>query len=156
MAARQIAKDRARQEREQVSRFDAAPEYRRDRVRDAVAARYLALEAEPQFQRAMQVRGINEPSTFLSDIGAARTFTGSLPSADAYITVMAERHRDAHRRWTANDIFDIDALSIAVPYCDVVLTDKAAAHSANATGLAARLEATVLAELDDLAEELAK
>ncbi|MDQ1583824.1 MAG: hypothetical protein QOF36_1878 [Microbacteriaceae bacterium] len=155
MAARQIAEKRAGQERDQVSRFDAAPEYRRDRLRDTVAARYLALEAEPQFQRAMRVRGINKPSVFLSDIDTARMFTASLPSADAYITVMAGRHRDANRRWTANDIFDIDALSVAVPYCDVVLTDKAAAHSANATGLAARLDATVLAKLDDLVAELA-
>jgi hypothetical protein len=30
------------------------------------------------------------------------------------------------RRKTTNDIHDIDALSIAVPYCDAVFTDKAA------------------------------
>jgi hypothetical protein len=152
--ARQVAERRAEQERAQVSRFDAEPEYRRGRLRDVVAARYLALEAEPQFQRAMRTRGIDRPSMLLSDLDMARTFTDSLPSADAYITVMAERHRDPNRRWTANDIFDIDALSVAVPYCDIVVTDKAAAHSANVTGLADRLDAKVLAKLDDLVAEL--
>lgn len=28
--------------------------------------------------------------------------------------------------WTVNDLRDIDALSIAVPYCDVVVTDHTA------------------------------
>jgi hypothetical protein len=153
-AARRVAEQRAEQERAQAARFDAEPEYRRGRLRDAISARYLALEGEPQFLRAMRARGIERPSVFLPELHVARTFTDSLPSADAYITVMTARHRDANRRWTANDIFDIDALSVAVPYCDVVVTDKAAAHSANATGLARRLGATVLASLDDLTMHL--
>ena len=155
LAARQVAERRAKQEQEQALRFDEAPEYRRDSVRDAVAARYLALEGESQFQRAMQARGLDRPSAVLTDLTEARRFIASMPSADAYVTVMAERHRDPNRRWTANDIFDIDALSVAVPYCDLVVTDRAAAHSANATGLAARLDTTVLAKLNDAVAELA-
>ena len=153
--ARRIAEQRAEQERAQVSCFDAQPEFRRERLRDVIAARYLALEAEPQLLRSMRARGIERPSAFLPDLEVARTFTDSLPSADAYITVVTERHRDPNRQWTAHDIFDIDALAVAVPYCDVVVTDKAAAHSANATGLAARLDTTVLAKLDDLVAEMA-
>ena len=35
-------------------------------------------------------------------------------------------HRNPDRRWKTNDIADIDAMSIAYPYCDAILTDKEA------------------------------
>lgn len=59
-------------------------------------------------------------------------------------------HRDGHHRWTANDINDLDALGSTLPYCDVVITDKAAAEHATRTGLAGRLSTAVLHRLDDL------
>src|SRR5512133_1670652 len=32
-------------------------------------------------------------------------------------------HRNPQTKWTANDVVDIDALSVAVPSCDVVVTE---------------------------------
>jgi len=37
-------------------------------------------------------------------------------------------HGNASKPWTANDIFDIDATALAVPYCDIVVSDKACHH----------------------------
>src|SRR5688572_22393889 len=34
-------------------------------------------------------------------------------------------HRNRDIPWSANDIYDIDAMALAVPYCDVVVTEKA-------------------------------
>jgi hypothetical protein len=42
------------------------------------------------------------------------------------VSLKAAYHKDNRHEWTTNDIHDIDALSIAVPYCDAVFTDKAA------------------------------
>jgi hypothetical protein len=39
-------------------------------------------------------------------------------------------HRNRRYDWKLNDINDIDALSIAVPYSDAVFTDKAARNGA--------------------------
>jgi hypothetical protein len=45
------------------------------------------------------------------------------------ISLKTRYHRDRQHQWTANDINDIDALAIAVPYCDAVFTDKAARNT---------------------------
>jgi hypothetical protein len=52
-------------------------------------------------------------------------------------------------------MFDVDALSVAVPYCDVVVTERHATHVLQAAGLPPRLGTRVLATLDDLIEVLA-
>ncbi len=57
-------------------------------------------------------------------------------------------------RWTTNDITDIDALASTLPYCDIVVTDKAAASVVKVTGLAGRLQTIVLSRLSDLAQRL--
>ena len=42
-------------------------------------------------------------------------------------------HRNGQHNWTVNDIHDIDAWAVAVPYCDAVLTDKAARNAVVST-----------------------
>jgi len=32
-------------------------------------------------------------------------------------------HRNRQTKWKSNDLIDIDAMSLAVPYCDVVVTE---------------------------------
>ena len=59
-------------------------------------------------------------------------------------------HRNRDKPWSANDIYDIDAMALAVPYCDVVVTDRHACRLTNAARLPARLGTTVIATLDEL------
>jgi hypothetical protein len=40
------------------------------------------------------------------------------------VSVKTLYHKDSKHVWTSNDTNDIDALPIAVPYCDRVFTDK--------------------------------
>jgi hypothetical protein len=47
-----------------------------------------------------------------------------MPCSDVFVTLMTEMHQNAERIWQPNDIFDIDALSVGVAYCDVVLCDN--------------------------------
>ncbi len=63
-------------------------------------------------------------------------------------------HWNPQTDWTANRMFDMDALAVAVPYCDYVATDREAAHALHAEGVPARLEATVVATLDELVDAL--
>jgi hypothetical protein len=56
--------------------------------------------------------------------------------------------------WTANDIYDIDAMSLAVPYCDVVVPDKAFYHVLNSAGLGERMHTALLRNLVDLPNTL--
>jgi hypothetical protein len=57
-----------------------------------------------------------------------------MPSTEVSIEIKTAWHRHRERRWTPNDIYDIDALSLAVPYCDIVVTEKACHHLLNAAG----------------------
>jgi hypothetical protein len=78
----------------------------------------------------------------------------SMPSFDVAVTLKTAYHRDPMHRWTPNDIHDIDALGSTLPYCDVVVTDKAAARHVHRTGLAERLGTVVLWRLSDLPQHL--
>lgn len=55
-----------------------------------------------------------------------RALTDGMPSSRVAISLKTRYHRDGRHRGTANDIHDIGALAVAVPYCDAALTDRAA------------------------------
>ena len=85
---------------------------------------------------------------------ATRTLTQSMPGTDVAAVLKTNRHRDATRAWTSNDMFDIDALSVAVPYCDIVGTDNAQAHALTVTGLATRMGTTIMRSVTELPDHL--
>jgi hypothetical protein len=144
---------RADQENEQVERFNTNPKYRLGRIRDAIAARELAIELIDILTRARIERGVGITPIFTSraDIRGA---CDSMPSTDVSVTLKASYHRDPNRYWTVNDIADIDALASSVPYCDVVITDKRIADHANRTGLAERFGTTITPRLTDVVDRL--
>lgn len=149
--ARRTAEVRATQEREQGERLAAEPRWRRGRLRDVVAARYLALEVLEMFNEALAAHDLRPTDVIAhTDTEAARRFTDSMPTADVRISLLTAGHRNPQTTWTSNAMFDIDALTVAVAYCDVVVTDKEAHHAVHAAGLHQRLNTTVLAKLDDL------
>jgi hypothetical protein len=59
----------------------------------------------------------------------ARNFTDGMPSSRVAISVKGVYHRDPQHEWKSNDLHDIDAVAIAVPYCDAVFADKAARNA---------------------------
>lgn len=141
----EVANRRAAQELEQVARFNADPAWRRGRIRDVVAARELLIEINEALSRALSERG-GLPLEALGDPAVL----DSMPSFDVAVTLKTEYHRDPGHRWTAKDIHDIDALGSTLPYCDIVVTDKAAASHVVRTGLADRLQTIVLPRLSDV------
>ena len=56
----------------------------------------------------------------------------------AWATLRYRKHRDLTHPWEQHDWTDVSALSVAVPYCDVVITERRWAHMIVATGLAKR------------------
>ena len=153
-AGHEVAERRAQQEQEQVARFNADPPYRRLRARDVVAAREVAIEINEILWRGLNARGTDLEHAF-TDPDAAREALSTMPSFDVSVTLKTSYHQDPGHRWTANDIHDIDAVSSTMPYCDVVVTDRAVASHSKRTGLTERLETAVLARLSDLVPLLA-
>ncbi len=149
-AARRVAIDRAKQETEQAARLAAEPRWRRGRLRDLVAARYTMIEAMDALNDALSFYGLTIDEFAGGSIDDAREFTDSMPSADVYISLMTAAHSNAQTTWEPNDIFDIDAMSAAVAYSDVVVMERHRAHLLNSGGVAKRHGTTVLSDIADL------
>ena len=77
-----------------------------------------------------------------------------MPSFDVAVTLKTAYHRNPMHRWAPNDIHDIDAMGSTLPYCDIVVTDKAVAAHIRRTNLAERLNTIVLSQLSSLLEHL--
>jgi hypothetical protein len=78
-----------------------------------------------------------------------------MPSTDVAIELKTAWHRNRDKHWTANDIHDIDAMSLAVPYCDIVVTEKACHNELAAAHVGKRMSTMLLRSLEDLPSTLA-
>ncbi len=152
-AARKITERRAQQQRDLAAQLTAEPRWRRGRLRDVVAARYLALEIEELRDDALGAQNV-QLRDLLQDLESARRFTDSMPTADSWITLATAKHRNVDSTWRPNDILDIDALSVAAPYCDVVVAERHSVHVLRQAGASRRFETKLLTSLDQLAEHL--
>ena len=125
-------------------------DWRNARLRDGVAAREVVYRVMPSLVHL----GISPIEVFNLDgspeaLQEARELTASLPIFDAAVALKHSLHHENHR-WTVNDIYDITALTVALPYCDVVCSDKSMRHHIEKTGIAERLGTTVINDLHDL------
>ena len=77
-----------------------------------------------------------------------------MPSFDVSVTLKSSLHRDANHEWTNNDIFDIRALSLTIPYCDVVVTDNAMCSHVMRHNLPQRYATIVISKLTELPDHL--
>lgn len=128
--ARATTERRAEQEREQVSRFNASEKnWRRGRIRDVIAAREAGFELIDLFVDEFAARGIDLEKATGGTLQGVRSLMLGMPSTAVSIELKTRYHQDGNKKWSVNDIHDMDALSVAVPYCDVVFTDAAARNA---------------------------
>lgn len=123
---RDILEKRAEQERYLVGQLDADPRMRQGRLRDVINAREMCIELIDVITKATMAMGTSIGALLDYDRGKLRDFSDRMPSTRVAVSLKAAYHNDNRHVWTSNDIHDIDALAIAVPYCDAVFTDKAA------------------------------
>lgn len=136
------------------------PEIHR-RLRDIVAGEELMSLIDDINEIAEQLRIdprsliFSEPT--MSPPESIHNFVSNLPSADTWATLRYWKHRDLTHPWDQHDWTDLSALSIAVPYCDFVLTERRWAHMIKASGLAEKYSTSVghsLSAIEGLLEEL--
>jgi hypothetical protein len=85
-------------------------------------------------------------------------FADEIPSLRIAIDLKVELFRNAAKPWSMNAVHDIDALSMAVPYCHIVIPDREMASLLSRSRTAERHGTTIittLAELPDALPELA-
>lgn len=149
----QVAEKRAAHERELTAKLAADNSWRRGRLRDVVSARELCIEFEDMLPGALTQRRITLPA-LISDQHAGRRFVRAMPSTNVSIELKTAWHRNPDKPWTANDIYDIDAMSLAVPYCDIVVTEKACHHVLNVARLGEEMHTALLRDLEHLPSTL--
>lgn len=150
---RGVTENRVAQEHELKKLLDAESRWRRGRLRDVVSAREIEIEFQNILPRALAKRGLVLEDLMMGP-ESARAFVRAMPSTEVSIELKTAWHRNGERDWTVNDIHDIDALALAVPYCDVVVTEKACHHILKVANLPDRLGTVVLHKLTELADVL--
>lgn len=127
----QHQEQRAQQEREQANILDQNAESRRQNLRDIMSTREVLIELNETIAREIASRNITKAEfTELlgggEDVSKARNFSDGMPSTRVAVSLKEHYQRNRQHNWTSNDIHDIDALAVAMPYCDAVFADAAA------------------------------
>jgi hypothetical protein len=154
LAAKTMAANRARQEQAFQDGLDEHTRRRPNHLRNIVLAREVIIELEPMLVKAATSRDCSLDDLLGSCPRQAQDLVRSMPSSEVATTLKFQDHRNRSKRWAFNDIFDIDALSIAVPYCDVVVTDTHRRSVLHTVRVDERMDTVVLARLTELPEHL--
>lgn len=125
----EVTERRAQQEHDLSARLDKEDRWRRGRLRDVVSASELTHEWLDQITRATVARGTTRAGRARGLGENARVRRGHALKPGGDLSLKTCYHRDGRHQWTTNDIRDIDAIAVAVPYCDAVFTDKAARNT---------------------------
>lgn len=84
-----------------------------------------------------------------------RNIVESLPTRACMFYMRRAKHENPQWKWEQHDRADIGALSAAVPYCDVVVTERQWAHVLRTAKLDRRFGTTIISRLTDLLPILA-
>lgn len=127
--------------------------WRRGRLRDVLTAREVNLELHDMLVAELSARNLT-----LSDVAGnlvdARKLVLTMPSSCVAVELKTHYHRDAMKRWSVNDLYDIHAMSLAVPYCDIVFTDAAVRDGILRSKLHDRMETLLPRRPGELVEVL--
>ncbi|MGW1354886.1 hypothetical protein ACWCQE_37340 [Streptomyces sp. NPDC002409] len=118
-----------------------------------VAAREMMVGFFDQLVPQLAQRGLG-PSVLDSDLARLSNFVLSMPSARVATVLKTRLHSNRAKRWSSNDIYDIDAISLATPYCDIVVPDKEYANVLQQAHLDKAMRTAVLRNLNQLITEL--
>jgi hypothetical protein len=128
----------------------------RARPLDAICSRQFLFEFHDNYTRALLKAGYSSNRRPpLNSKKALTDFLMSMPSRRVATMMQFHYLKDLQRDWSINDLRDIAALSKAIPYCDIVVTDNKAWDAAvNRAHLGQEFGTTVLRRLADLSAQL--
>lgn len=83
------------------------------------------------------------------DAGRMRELVEHMPSRWVEMKMRGLRHSNPQKAWHGNDLNDVTALAIAIPYCDVVVTERSWAAMLNAARVPQRFNTVVTSSLEE-------
>lgn len=78
------------------------------------------------------------------------SFVEQIPTYDVEIELTTERNGHWNRTIDPNDMTDIGFLNVAIPYCDIVITEKIWTNMATRKKLSDKYKTTILKDISDL------
>ncbi len=148
-AAVEVARKRAAQEEELAQQLIANPSQRR-KLDNIVTARYLLWELSDPLMPALTKIGMTMQDFLALGAEGITQFVHDIPTADVLVAFTKANLKNLNRTWKKNDIHDMDALAVAIPYCDVVVTEKHAYTQMFNAGMEQKYNTKLLRTLDDL------
>lgn len=143
------------------SRFASGQEDLRDRIAqigrgrldDAMTANAIADILDPLLATCARL-GVDPGQLLDGGAEVLSPLVRDIPSRWVEREMRRLRHANPQKQWDGNDLNDVTALSIAVPYCDVVVTERQWTHLAATARLDRRFSTTVISDLRKLPELL--
>jgi hypothetical protein len=127
----------------------AAGWHRGDRGRRVAKANGYADNLE-ELNEAFERAGIPAGHLMVQGRDAMTAFIDSIPLVDVTQELWRQREAAVHKRWTGNDMNDVDALSRAVVYCDVVVTERQWTDLIKRGQLDGKYDTVVISDLSEL------
>jgi hypothetical protein len=138
---------------EQAAKFNS-----REELRVALFAREITHEYGVTLQTILNEYRLSLGSIVSGSKANSRAqmmaFSERVPTMRIAVDMKRDLFRNPSRPWTWNMLRDIDALSVAVPHCDVVVGDRDALHQLRRSGAPGRYGTTVTEKLEDLPDLL--
>lgn len=88
------------------------------------------------------------------DAGRMKELVEHMPSRWVEMKLRRVRQANPQKRWHGNDLNDVTALAIAIPYCDVVVTERSWAAMVSDAKVPRRFDTLVTNSMDDVIESL--
>ncbi|SRR6266851_980773 len=124
-------------------------------IDDLIAARTLYWQVGHILPEVLPQAEISINEFFANGKDWLTSFCEDMPTAAVVLALAKANHRAAaDRKWRRNDVHDIDALSVALPYCDVVVTEAHFCEQARKAQLTSRFNTVVMNELANLPETI--
>ncbi len=128
--------------------------------KDIEEAEFYLESIVPKVIKVLQNLGFNNEETgsfilenIFSSKDAAQNFLKKIPSAYVFYMMNYTRNANKSRAIKPNDIYDLHCLSAAIPYCDIVITERSWANILNQNKIGDMYDTIIInkiEELDDL------
>jgi hypothetical protein len=123
---------------------------RKDRLDDIIAARLFVWELGDLLLEALADLAIPRDELLDGGRAALAQILDDMPMMQVEYALRRANFKNGSYPWTTHDIHDIAMLGRAIPYCDVVVTEKHAARQLNLAGLGERYGTVILRDIADL------
>ncbi len=123
---------------------------RKERLDDIITARLWVWELGDLLPEMLAGLGIPRDELFDGGRAALGQILDEMPTMQVEYALRRANFKNGSYPWTTNTIHDLAMLGRAIPYCDIVVTEKHAARQANVARLGQRYRTVILRDIADL------